>query len=61
MVARQPILSRPKPALTADTWLLAAADCLICCQPIGFDRPFYQLHEGLAHTDCFDEKSQGDY
>ncbi len=61
MDALESILSRPEPVLTSDTWLIAEADCLICYQPIGFDRPFHRLREGLAHTHCFDEKSQGDY
>ena len=61
MIAVVTSASTAQPALSVEAWLMAQSECLICCQPIGFDRPFYRLKGGLVHADCFHEQRQGDY
>lgn len=39
----------------------AAADCVICLQPIGFDRRYYEHRLGLAHATCVEDHAQGDF
>jgi hypothetical protein len=38
----------------------AEADCVICLQPIGFERRYYEHRLGLAHATCVETEYEGD-